>query len=518
MTIVIRIFTLTALLLLIGCASAPKEYHRIPSTAIENPEMTAAAQIIKDGLEKHPGKSGFHLLASGEKAFTARNAMTQIAEQTIDVQYFVWQSDSIGAILINQLIKAAERGVRIRMLIDDYYSGGRDFGLTKLDTLPNFEVRVFNPYVDRDSQMFEFMTDMSRLNHRMHNKAFIMDNTFAVIGGRNIGDQYFGVSSEVNFRDLDVLTAGPIVKDISHSFDVFWNSEWAIPIAEISDDHPTLEETQQGLENLQKYVDDQTDFPYRIHKTQEEIYQRMHAAKDNLIWGDAKILYDDPNKKIGNDEGYRGITPHLQEVGNNIKEEVLVEAAYFIAGDRGVKRALEYKDRGVRIRVLTNSMATNDMAPAFVFYEKYREDLLKNGVELYELRPDLNSQREFWSLRAKASIATLHTKVMVADRKTIFIGSFNLDPRSELLNTEVGLLIDSPELAEQIITYMDVGTDPDNSYRLVLEKEDEDDSGDIVWITEDNGKEVRYDSDPHAGFWRPISAWFISLFPIEEHI
>jgi cardiolipin synthase C len=515
---IIRIITLTLLLLLIGCASTPKEYHRVPSTAIKDQEMTTAGQFIKDGIEKHPGKSGFHLLASGKKAFTARNAMTQIAEKTIDVQYFVWQSDSIGAILVNQLIKASERGVRVRMLIDDYYSGGRDFGFTKLDLLANFEVRVFNPYVGRDSQLFEFMSDMSRLNHRMHNKAFIMDNTYAIIGGRNIGDEYFGVSAEVNFRDLDVLTAGPIVKNISDSFDVFWNSEWAIPIASISTEHPTLEETSEGLEKLQKYVDDQTDFPYPIHRTAEEIYQRMQTAKDNLIWADAEILYDDPNQKIGNNTGYQGITLHLRELGKTIKEELLIEAAYFIAGERGVKKVREYKDKGVRVRVLTNSMATNDMASAFVFYEKYRKDLLQNGLELYELKPDLDSQRKFWSLLADTSIATLHTKVLVADRKYIFIGSYNLDPRSDLLNTEVGLLIESPELAEQIITYMNVGTDLDNSYHLILEKESADDDADIVWITEDDDKEVRYDSDPHAGFWRPISAWFISLFPIEEHI
>ena len=323
----------------------------------------------------------------------------------------------------------------------------------------------------------------------------------------------------MNFRDLDIITAGPIVKDISKSFDVFWNSEWAIPISAISEDHPTQEETQIGLEKLQQYVAQQKDFPYPIHRTREEIYQRMQSSKDKLIWADAKILYDDPNKKVGNTTEYQGIMPHLREFGkDHLKEELLVEAAYFIAGDTGVKKALEYKDRGIRVRILTNSMATNDMAPAFVFYEKYRDDLVNNGVELYELRPDLNSQRKFWPLRANRSFATLHTKVFVADRKTIFVGSFNLDPRSSMLNTEVGLLIFSPELAEQVIAYMDIGTEPGNSYRVVLEKKDEDDSGDLVWISEENGKEIRETCDPQAGFWRPVSAWFIALFPIEEHI
>ncbi len=518
MTTVIRIPALLLLGFLAGCTTYHKQFERTLSTSLENQELTSAGQYIQPDLDRHPGKSGFALLRAGQPAFTARNAMTQIAEKTIDVQYFVWESDSIGGVLANQLVKAAQRGVRVRMLIDDFHSGGRDFGLSKLNKLPNFEVRLFNPFVGRDAKLFEFLSDMDRLNHRMHNKAFIMDNSFAVIGGRNIGDQYFGVSSEVNFRDLDIITAGPIVQDISHSFDVFWNSPWAIPIEAISKEQPTLEEAQEGLDRLQIYVDNLKGFPYPIHRTPEEIYQRMDETRHRLIWADAEIIYDDPKKKVGNKTGYQGVAPHLRKLVENLDEELLMEAAYFIAGDRGVNRALELKEKGIRVRVLTNSMATNDMAPAFAFYEKYREGLVANGVELYELRPDLKSQRKFWSILASKSIATLHTKVIVFDRDTVFIGSFNLDPRSADLNTEVGLIIYSKELARQVIEYMDLGTEPGNSYRLVLEKEDEDDSGDLVWISREEGEEIRETSDPKSGFWRPVTAWFISLFPVQEHI
>jgi len=517
MTRITRILSLFTLVLLAGCATTDVQIVRTPSTALQQTELTSASQFIQADLEKHPGKSGFILLDSGEKAFTSRNAMTQVAEKTIDVQYYIWADDITGAILINQLIKAAERGVRVRLLIDDVNSGGRDFGLAKLDTLANFEVRLFNPFENRSFQAFEFIADMSRLNHRMHNKSFIMDNTFAIIGGRNIGNKYFGVSPEINFRDLDVLAAGPIVNDISTSFDVFWNSKWAIPIQNISKKQPSPKDVRKGLEKLHKYIESHTEFPYTIHRTPEEIYQRMKASKDRLIWANAQILYDDPEKKIDTDTGYQGIIPHLRKWVDDTQDEILIESAYYIAGPGGAKRVLELHNKGIKIRVLTNSMATNDVAAAYVFYAKYRKGLIENGVELHELKPQPNSQRKFWSLLASKSSASLHTKVIVFDRQKTFIGSFNLDPRSVDINTEVGLLIDSPELAEQVIAYMDVGARPSDSYRLVLEKEDQDD-GKLVWISEQDGVEVREYSNPKSGFWRPISAWFISLFPIEDQM
>ena len=518
MASITRFLSLLIFIFLVGCATTDKQVVRTFSAALEYPELTSASQFIQADLEKYPGKSGFVLLDSGERAFTSRNAMTQIAEKTIDVQYYIWGSDIIGSILINQLIKAAERGVRVRLLIDDVQSGGRDFGLAKLNAINNFEVRIFNPFQDRNFRAFEFIANMSKLNHRMHNKAFIMDNTFAIIGGRNIGDQYFGVSPDKNFRDLDVLTTGPIVKDISTSFDVFWNSEWAIPIQAIVKKQPSQKEVRKGIQELQEYIESDKEFPYPIHRTREEIYQRMNATKDKLTWADAEILYDDPAKKIDTGTGYQGIIPHLRKWVDNTQEEILIESAYYIAGPGGAKRVLELHEKGIKIRVLTNSMATNDVAAAFVFYEKYRRGLIESGAELYELRPDLNSQRKFWSLLASKSIASLHTKVIVFDRQKTFIGSFNLDPRSVDLNTEVGLLIDSPELAEQVINYMNVGTKPSDSYRLEIEKNNKVDKGKLVWISEEDGKEVREYSDPKSGFWRPVSAWFISLFPIEDQM
>ncbi|NOQ63504.1 MAG: hypothetical protein GQ582_03215 [Methyloprofundus sp.] len=518
MTRIKHLLILCVLSFFVGCASTHKPIVHSVSSALEKPELTTANQLIQADLKQHPGQSGFMLLDTGEKAFTSRMAMTQAAEKTLDVQYYIWNSDITGSLLIEQLIKAAQRGVRVRLLIDDVDSWGRDFGIAKLNAMDNFEVRIFNPFENRSFRVFEFITDMSRLNHRMHNKAFIMDNTFAITGGRNVGDRYFGVSSAINFRDLDILSAGPIVQDISKSFDVFWNSEWAIPISSVSEQQASVQDVQQGVQALQDYIASAEDFPYPIDRSREEIYQRIQSNKDQLIWAEAKILYDNPAKKIDTETGYQGITPYLRELVNEIQTEILIESAYFIPGVRGTDKVLELHNKGIKVRILTNSMISNDVAAAFVFYEKYRQQMLENGAELYEFRPDPNAQKKFWSLLASKSAASLHTKVMVFDRRKTFIGSLNLDPRSIDINTEVGLLIDSTELAEQIIAYMDIGIQASDSYRLEIEKVGSKHAGELVWVSSDNGKEIREYSDPKAGFWRPISAWFISLLPLEEHI
>ena len=517
----IRIYLLSSLLLLglVGCAGQPKHIERTPSTAFDRPETTSAGRFLQPDIEHHPGQSGFTLLESGSSAFRARNAMARIAEKTLDAQYYVWEDDDTGRMLASQLLSAAERGVRVRLLLDDVNLHGRDFGAAALDLHPNIEVRFFNPFVDRDSKWLEFATDLSRLNHRMHNKAFIMDSAFAVMGGRNIGDHYFGVSPDLNFRDLDLLVAGPAAGEIAKSFDLFWNSQWAIPVAAVADDLPTPEEGRRLRKKLKRWVaDNEARFPYKIDQKKEDVYGRLEKLRHRLIWADAEIVYDDPDQKVETDTGYQGVRPRLVEVAQQATQEILIEAAYMIPREAGIDNLGSVRDRGVRVRVLTNSMATNDVAAAFVGYRRYRKELLENGVELYELRPDLGSQRKFWALIASRSTASLHSKVAVVDRSIVYIGSYNSDPRSAEINTEIALLIDSPELAEQVIQFMEVGIDPSNSFHLVLEKEDPDDSGHIVWIGEENGVQVRLESDPHAGFWRPVSAWFISFLPIEDQL
>ena len=241
-----------------------------------------------------------------------------------------------------------------------------------------------------------------------------------------------------------------------------------------------------------------------------------------LVWAKAELLYDDPDQKVGTSTGYQGIAPRLREILEQLTDEVLFEAAYFIPQKRGIQTAGKLRERGIRVRVLTNSMATNNVAGAFVGYRRYRKNLLENGVNLYEMRLKTGTQRVFWSFLARDSVATLHSKITVFDRKKVFIGSFNLDPRSIEINTEIGLLISSPELTRQVIEFMDTGIDSSNSYHLELKKNGVQDNGKVTWVSQEGLNEVRTNRDPDAGFRRPVSAWFISLLhfllPIEKQL
>jgi putative cardiolipin synthase len=504
-------------------AALPEQVERTPSSAFDRPETTTAGRIFLPTMAKHPGQSGFAIMPSGATAFRARNAMIRIAEKTLDAQYFSWESDQAGHVLIHQLLEAADRGVRVRLLLDDVNTDGRDLGIASLDAYPNIEVRLFNPFVHRGSIVWGFLTDLSRVNHRMHNKALIMDSAFAVVGGRNIGDPYFGLSPKYNFRDLDLFAAGPVVQAIAKSFDVYWNSKWAYPVSAVTKNNPSVEDTAARRQELREWAEEnEMDFPYAMDRTDEEIRQGLGEIEEQLVWADAEVLFDDPERKVGTTTGYQGIAPRLSEILEQLNDEVLFEAAYFIPREEGIQTANRLRDRGVRVRILTNSMATNDVAGAFVGYRRYRKSLLEHGVDLYEIRPKTGTQREFWSFLASDSTATLHSKVVVFDRKMVFIGSFNLDPRSIEINTEIGLLIDSPELAKRVIEFMDTGIDPGNSYHLELEKSGARDRGKITWVSRENAKEVRAGRDPDTGFRRPVSAWFISLlhslFPIEDHL
>ncbi len=493
--------------------------NTVSNVKLHSEPKTTAEQLFQPTIVKHPGQSGFAIMPSGDTAFRVRNSMIRIAEKTLDAQYFAWETDNVGRIFINQLLEAASRGVRVRLLLDDVNTNGRDLGIASLDAYPNIEVRLFNPFTHRGSIFWGFLTNMSRVNHRMHNKAFIIDNAFAVVGGRNIGDHYFGLSPNYNFRDLDLFSTGPVVQDITKSFDLYWNSKWVFPISTVVKKIPSEEEVSARRQKLKDWVEEnEMDFPYVIDKTREEIHHVFAEIEEKLVWAEAEVLYDDPDQKVGTKTGYQGIIPRLREILEQLNDEILFEAAYFIPRKRGIQTARRLRERGVRVRMLTNSMATNDVAGAFVGYRRYRKKLLENGVDLYEMKLKTGTQRDFWSFLASNSKATLHSKITVFDRKRVFIGSFNLDPRSFEINTEIGLLISSPELAGHVIQFMDTGIDSGNSYHLELEK----DGGRITWVSQENSNEIRTDSDPDAGFRRPVSAWFISLlhflFPIENHL
>ena len=503
-------------LLFAGCATTiPVDHDRTPSTALADPAATELGEFFESEIEAHPGKSGVVLVPTGEWGFRARAGLANQAEKTIDAQYYIWEVDNSGSILAERLLRAADRGVRIRMLVDHVTTKETDFKFAQMDYHPNIEIRLFNPYANRSFRTLEFLFSLERLNHRMHNKAFIVDNAIAIVGGRNIGDNYFGVDTAANFRDLDLAVIGPVVQDVSRSFDRYWNSEFTIPISALIEERLSDEEFQTRKAKLYRWVEEVKDFPYPIDTTPDVVMAKLEEFRGDFIWAPAKALYDEPDKLETKEED---VADHLILLGEEKEHEVMIEAAYVIPGPEGVERARLNKERGIRQRLLTNSLATNDVAAAHAGYAKYRRDLIRNGLEIYEFRPDATSVKNNWSLLAGRSKASLHTKAFVVDRELVAIGSFNVDPRSIALNTEVVILVESPELAEQVLEYMDAGVQPENSYRVMLETDKETGIERLVWIIEIDGEEVRYYSEPGVGFWRRFSIWFMGLLPIEKHL
>ena len=506
------IATLGLIFLLSGCGSIVDwDYPRTSSTALAQPETTTIGTLFQEAADRHPGQSGFGLLRDGSRAFMGRLAMADLAEKTLDAQYYIWDVDTTGRILADRLIRAADRGVRVRLLLDDtYQTEEKDLGVAALDAHANIEVRFFNPVANRRWRMWSFLSDFGRVNHRMHNKLFIVDNAVGVVGGRNIADIYFGVRADHNYRDLDVAMAGPIVRELSANFDLFWNSEWAIPAGAMVAEQATERDFLAGKERLSAKIA-VTGYPYPIDEHLAGLRARLVQIRDEFIWAPGRVLAEDP-ARVSTDDGGNIITEAiLQRIGET-ERELLIESPYFILLARGLQEVRELTARGVTVRILTNSAATNDVMAAHAGYANTRKELLKAGAELYELRPDTNMNRE-WSVLAGKSRAALHAKAFVFDRESVFIGSFNLDPRSRFINTEIGVMIDSPTIAGQVAEFIDEGVFPGSAFHVTLDQDDN-----LVWATETNGANVEFDTDPETSMWQRFVIDVTGLLPIEEQL
>ena len=493
-----------------GCASVPKDYPRSSSTAFEDYLDTSVGQLFEEAAVQHPGESGFAIIRYGRRALTARVALTELAEKSLDVQYYIWEADATGRILADRLVQAADRGVRVRVLVDDINLAGRDALVASLDAHPNIEIRIFNPFANRDTRMFDFLIDLNRINHRMHNKLMLMDNAVAIVGGRNIGDHYFGVATDANFRDLDIAAAGPVVRETSEVFDHFWNGDWAVPIGALVDRPYTRADLKALRETVRGQVAAADNYPYALDRDVAALNAELTSIRDQFIWAPGQIVWDDPAAiEQGIVEGR--MAEALFRKIRTLQSELLIESAYFVTRDKAVGVVKQLHEKGVRIRVLTNSLASNDVVAAHAGHAKRREQLIEAGMELYEYRPDslISKTRSY---RGESKVA-LHTKAIVFDRESVFIGSFNLDPRSGSINTEAGLYVESPELARQVIDYMDEGVQPENSYRVLL-----DENGDLYWVTEVNGNEVRYYKEPETTFGQRFMSGFIMILPVEHQL
>jgi putative cardiolipin synthase len=366
--------------------------------------------------------------------------------------------------------------------------------------------------------MSQFLTRYGSVTRRMHNKSFTVDNQATILGGRNIGNEYFEADPDLAFADLDVLAIGPVVKEVSSSFDKYWNSELAYPASVIKGNTPTPEEIIEGRKYLDEYIRQRADSPYLRALQGSKLAETLRRDGLHYQWGEAEVIYDQPEKLLhdfGKTEYH--LAPKLEPYMDGIQKEFIIFSPYFVPGKEGVAFLSELAARGVRVRVLTNSLSSTDVGIVHAGYAKYRRALLRAGVELYEMNKKLN-RRERKGKKGKygSSKASLHAKSFVFDRKWVFIGSLNLDPRAVLHNTEIGVVLESVEMAGDMATWFDENIDQ-LAFRLELHR-DEDGYEQILWHGLEDGKKRIFDVDPYSGFWRRFGLGFMSLLPIESQL
>lgn len=505
-----------------GCSSLPKDYSRTPSSAYSDTENTRLGRSISQISKDKNNLSGAYLLNEGLDAFAARMVLADAAERSLDLQYYIWRNDTVGKLMASRVLHAAERGVRVRLLLDDINLEGLDDELSALNSHSNIEVRIFNPFLLRQIRQLEMVLTFSRINRRMHNKSFIADNQVTIVGGRNIGDEYYDYNKDVNFDDLDILTVGPVVNEISVAFDKYWNSEFSIPVDSLISklSKTDLYALRSSLAQHQSRMQ-QSEY---IKAVDNSVFLKSLQNKSlSLYWGKASVIYDEPEKIHANLENYGlHLSKKAAPLVNNTKSELILISPYFIPGNEGMASLQELLDRKIRIRVLTNSLASTDVSLVYANYKPYQLPLLQAGVELYESRPvNSSSKVEKKRMFGSSSRASLHTKLYIFDRKKLFVGSYNLDPRSSRLNTELGIVFENDTLAEEIAYWWDEYID-DWSYKLVVANDTRNFDGQsepyIKWMEKKQSQLQRYEVEPQTSVWRRLGVFFMSILPIESFL
>jgi putative cardiolipin synthase len=509
-------------LVLAGCSTPPRDHDRVRSEAVQATEDTRLGRSIDALSVGQAGNSGFFPLANGLDAFVARLALAETAERSIDVQYYLFHDDVTGRLLAGYLLRAADRGVRVRVLIDDMDMAGRDARLAAVAQHPNIDIRLFNPFPSRSMRVLNFVTHFGTVTRRMHNKSFTVDNQATIVGGRNIGDEYFEASDGANFGDMDVMAIGPVVREVSAAFDRYWNSDLAVSVGALgAREQPEM--LDRARRSLAVDLEAMPDSVYGRRLLQAELVQRLEDRDLDFFWGAARLLYDLPDKVRTDPEDRRThLGPELVDLLASVDSDLVLVSPYFVPGRQGAELLRSLVEQGRRVTVLTNSLATTDVPAVHAGYARYRRSLVEAGVELYEVRP-VASDDDKGRHRFGESQASLHAKTLVFDRESVLVGSMNLDPRSSLLNTEMGILIESPAFAQAVADWRDRKM-PEIAWRLALERVDAPYSpaGEetrLVWIAREAGREVpRYDSDPESGFWARVQATLLRLLPIERQL
>lgn len=481
--------------------------HALPLQHAETLLDDAASQLTA-GRE---GQNGLALLSDNLDAFAARALAARSAGRSLDLMYYIWKNDLTGRLLAHEVVQAADRGVRVRILLDDINTRGLDGSYVALDSHPNIQIRLFNPSRARESGLkrgAEMVLRAFSVTRRMHNKAWIADGRCAIIGGRNIGDEYFAAARSSNFRDLDLLLLGPAVQQTETIFDAYWNSAYVIPISALA--RWRLPRIKRFRRKLARVATGPRAEPYMARLRQHVTLSELMDLADRLHWSDDVEILSDPPEKAGGEKQANWLMARLLPLITAAERTVAITTPYFIPGDEGVKQLVDLVEKGVDVAVLTNSLAATDVAAAHGAYAHFRQPLIAGGVRLFELQP---YARKHEISAFGSSGASLHTKAFTIDERTGFIGSLNFDPRSASVNTEMGVLFAQPELVARMLELFRLDTDARASYGLSLDA----DSG-LRWRGLREGRAQHYSTDPEAGLARRSVAFLIGLLPIQSQL
>lgn len=500
-------------LLLVGCTAVNFDYPRLESVALTPAADTDFDRSIARQAAQHPGEAAFYWLGNGVEALAARYLLARRARQTIDVQSYLFKEDAAGSLLILALLEAADRGVRVRILVDDAELPRLEGGIAALDGHPKIDVRIWNPFAPDMPRWLNALADYPRITRRMHNKAFIADNRMAVIGGRNLAAEYFSIGDDLAFRDADALTAGPLAGQVSGMFDHYWNHLLAVPVTALLDAYANpagaLIETRERVASFRANL---PESPY-AGATTSPLAGLLDTQSVPWTWAAYNFVYDSPDKGLVHRPADLSplVTPQLFAAARAVRRELLIVTPYFVPRKRAMQLFRELRARDVRVLVVTNSLASSNQKIVFSGYAAARKQLLEIGVQLHEINPAATVfQKQRYGYRPNGS--TLHGKLFVADRERVFLGSFNVDPRSAYINTEMGVIIEEASLAERLVENVRTSL-PTATYRLSIG-----DRGGLLWSGIENGKAVQHTHDPETGFWLRLRARLARLLPIKSQL
>jgi putative cardiolipin synthase len=511
LVVVLACFSLASILAFYSYGRFAERAQGEPSLALPvSDDETPLDDLVAPLVEQRPGQSGLMLVDGNLDAFAIRALSARRAGRSLDLQYYIWDADLTGRLLVREIIKAADRGVRVRLLLDDINAQGYDRTYLALDAHPNIAVRLFNPSRNREGALrrgIEMLLRAVSITRRMHNKAWIADGRLAVVGGRNVGDAYFDADATANFRDLDVLILGAAVREAEIVFDDYWNSRAVIPIGALGTRRATdLPALQTALADL---IAEAPARPYLSRVAEDETVREMLAGRSLIHWTrDARVVSDPPEKVkgAGEESWLMNVTRPLLA---SATADLEIISPYFIPGEGGTSQLVSMAERGIRVAVLTNSLAATDVTAVHGAYARYRARLIEGGVRLFELKPyDDDSDLSLFG----SSSASLHTKAFTIDDRAGFIGSMNFDPRSISLNSEMGVVFEHRGLVRQVRAVFADETSAQKSYRVGIE------DGEIIW--QDHAAEpVRiFRAEPKAGIWRRLTATIIGLLPIQSQL